>query len=147
TSDGGQQGGLDACESCSADVQCGGEDDLCVRIAGQARCAVACGAGNACPNGYTCSAAALTSENGRSARQCIPVSQSCSPVTPQTCMDDDFEDNDTRMTAKPLPQGVEALVSCATDDRDDEDWFVLNVAQEGELQIDLLGEGGDLDLG
>lgn len=54
--------------------------------------------------------------------------------------DDQLEDNDSPETAIQLTGGVTNLV-CA-----DEDWFVLDIAQGGILPIEVIGNGGDLDL-
>jgi hypothetical protein len=55
----GGTGGLGLCESCSADVQCGGAGDNCVRVGQTDSCLKACnGTAGECPSGYTCSAAA-----------------------------------------------------------------------------------------
>ncbi|MEZ4373255.1 MAG: pre-peptidase C-terminal domain-containing protein [Polyangiaceae bacterium] len=143
----GGGGGLGLCEPCSADAQCGGSSDLCVQVGGEASCLSACGAGNSCPQGYTCSTNALTSESGASARQCVPTSQSCSGDPPPTCVDDGYEQNDSLATAKALPSGDELLVSCPAGNTDDEDWFKLSVTNEGQLSLDLLGDSAsDLDL-
>lgn len=143
----GGGGGLGLCEACSADAQCGGAGDLCVQVGGEASCLSACGAGNSCPQGYTCSTSSLTSESGASARQCVPSSQSCSGDPPPTCVDDAYEQNDSLAAAKTLAPGDELLVSCPAVDTDDEDWFELNVTQEGQLGLDLLGDtASDLDL-
>ncbi len=143
----GGGGGLGLCEPCSADAQCGGASDLCVQVGGEASCLSACGAGDSCPQGYTCSSSALTSESGASARQCVPTSQSCGGDPPPTCMDDAYEQNDSLSTAKALPSGDELLVSCPAGDTDDEDWFSLDVKSEGQLSLDLLGDSAsDLDL-
>ncbi len=137
-------GGLALCEPCSADAQCGAANDLCVQLGGAGRCFVACGAGDVCPSGYTCSASALTSESGATARQCVPSSQSCTgPVA--SCEDDAYEENDSLSAAKNLPMGDELLVSCPKGDSDDEDWFALDVGSEGRLSVELLG-GTETDL-
>ncbi|MCA9626845.1 MAG: pre-peptidase C-terminal domain-containing protein [Myxococcales bacterium] len=143
----GGGGGLGLCEPCSADAQCGGTTDLCVQVGGDASCLSACGVGGTCPQGYTCSASALTSESGASARQCVPSSQTCAGDPPPACMDDTYEQNDSLSAAKTLPPGDELLVSCPAGDTDDEDWFRLEVTEEGQLSLDLLGDSSsDLDL-
>lgn len=139
-------GGLAPCAPCSADSQCGGAGDLCVQIQSAGRCLSACGAAGSCPSGYACSASALTSESGTSARQCVPTSQSCAaPV--EACVDDGYEENDGVSQAKPLPTGTHLLTSCPQNDSDDEDWFSLEVTSPGKLAVELLGgEETDLDL-
>src|SRR5690606_22504863 len=104
---GGGGGGLGPCEAGSAGAQCGGSGDLCVQVGGEASCLCACGAGNSCPQGYTCSTNALSSESGASARQCVPSSQSCGGDPPPACVDDAYEQNDSLAAAKTLPAGDE----------------------------------------
>jgi hypothetical protein len=147
----GGDGGLGLCERCGNDIQCGGSDDLCVRIgaAADAYCLEACGAGSACPDGYTCSPGAVTSVDGVALRQCVPDEGSCEPV--EVCEDDTFEDNDSpsQAAANPVmsPGTLDDLVSCPTATSDDEDWYRITIAADSQVELEL--EGGstsDLDL-
>lgn len=146
----GGGGGLGVCESCSADVQCGDDGDSCVTIgtSGASFCAAGC-SGNDCPSGYTCSATPVTSVGGKSSRQCIPDSQSCTGE-PMTCQDDAREDNDTLAAVKSaavLPSGSHNLVSCPAGSGDDEDWYPIELAAEGIVTANLMGgDVTDLDL-
>ena len=65
------------CASCEADTDCGGPSDLCVAIGtkGDTVCTGACAPGFACPSGFTCAEA--TSVSGKTAAQCVPVTDSC----------------------------------------------------------------------
>ena len=139
----GGSGGAEVCAPCSADVQCGGDGDLCIAVGDANHCAAACGGG--CDAGLTC--AEVTSVDGTTAEQCVPPS--CGDMPPPDCTDDAFEQNDTRAQAamqSPLqPDTVEDLVSC----EGDEDWFRVTVNEEGTLG-GLIGAGdgtADLDLG
>ena len=79
-------------------------------------------------------------ESGAAARQCVPDSGSCEDEPlPETCEDDNLEDNDTRTTAKPLTSGDHVLTSCPAEGGDDEDWFSLNVTTAGQITLQLLG--------
>lgn len=148
----GGAGGVGLCESCSADVQCGGAADNCVRVGTTNHCLQACAApGNTCPSGYTCSAAAVTSVNGASARQCIPTAGVCGAT--MTCTDDFFENNDTRAQAALLPDldpDTYNFTSCPLADgsNDDEDWFPIILTADATVTLTLAGQSvSDLDLG
>jgi hypothetical protein len=145
------------CEPCSADLQCGSDGDLCVRVGtfGTNHCLQACGASGAtsCPSGYTCSTSAVTSVNGASARQCVPISGSCSAVD-SSCIDDMYEENDTRAQASLNPElapDLYNLVSCPRTDSQtfvDDDWFKIVVPSDTKIDLSLAGEAiTDLDLG
>jgi len=147
----GGTGGLGLCESCSADVQCGGAADNCVRVGAATSCLQACsGTSNTCPAGYTCSASAVTSVNGASARQCIPSSGVCGAT--MTCVDDFFEPNNTRTQAAALPDldpDTYEFTSCplADNSNDDEDWFPVILASDATVTFTLAGQAvSDLDL-
>ncbi len=71
------------------------------------------------------------------------------------CIDDRFDiggRNDTRETADPIELGDDALVVadlaiCNTDAQNgDVDWFTFQVAQDGDLQVDLTFANADGDL-
>lgn len=146
----GGTGGLGLCETCSADVQCGGAGDNCVHVGADNYCLTACPPGS-CPSGYTCSAAAVTSVNGAMARQCIPSSGVCGSTT--SCTDDFFENNDTRTQAATLPDldpDTYDFVSCPLPDgsNDDEDWFPIVLTADATVTVTLAGMAvSDLDLG
>lgn len=132
---GGGMGGAEACEPCSADVQCGGQGDLCAPLDGDEVCLTACGDGDACGEGLTCGD--VTSVDGVATKQCVPDTGTCSD--PKTeCTDDEHEDNDSQAAAVSLPEGEHALTSCAGEDSDDEDWFSFDVA-EGNLTVEIDG--------
>ncbi|HKE15065.1 MAG TPA: hypothetical protein VKB80_09385 [Kofleriaceae bacterium] len=152
TSPGGEGGGA-LCEACDSDVQCGGADDLCVPVGGAgAFCLGACDGPDDCPAGYSCSGAPVASVDGASARQCVPLSSDCADPAGGTCEDDELEDNDSPAQAAALPllaAGRHDLVSCpaALATGDDEDWFDIEVPEEGELTLALAGgAASDLDL-
>ncbi len=148
----GGTGGLGLCESCSADVQCGGAADNCVRVGQTDSCLKACnGTAGECPSGYTCSAAAVVSVGGASARQCIPTAGTCSAAP--TCTDDIFEDNDTRAQAlanlPDLDPDTYDFTSCPLPDgsNDDEDWFPIILTADATVTFMLSGQSvSDLDL-
>ena len=128
-----------------------GAADHCVRVGTTNHCLQACtGASNTCPSGYTCSASAVTSVNGATARQCIPSSGVCGTTT--SCTDDFFEDNDTRAQAAQLPDLDPAqydFTSCPLADgsNDDEDWFPIILGADATVTITLAGmEVSDLEL-
>lgn len=147
----GGSGNLGLCASCSADVQCGDADDNCVMVGSAPYCLRSCTTAAECGTGYTCSAAAVTSVNGVSARQCVPSSGSCTAQT--TCTDDFFEDNDSRTQAATLPDldpATYQFTSCPLPDgsNDDEDWFPIVLTGDATVTVTLAGQSvSDLDLG
>lgn len=142
THGGGETGA--ACDACSADLQCGGDSDLCAPLSGDEVCLLACGDGDACGDGTTCTE--VTSVDGITAKQCVPDTGTCGEPKVE-CTDDDQEDNDSQAEASPLALGDHDLVSCGGEDADDEDWFAIEVA-EGSLTVELQGGGAtNLQLG
>ncbi|MBE7454262.1 MAG: pre-peptidase C-terminal domain-containing protein [Kofleriaceae bacterium] len=147
----GGSGNLGLCATCSADIQCGDGDDYCVRVGQTNHCLRSCSGAGDCPAGYTCSAQPVTSVGGASGRQCVPSSGSCTMTT--TCIDDFFEDNDSRTQAAGLPDldpDTYQFVSCPLPDgsNDDEDWFPIVLTADATVTITLAGQSvSDLDLG
>lgn len=141
TSPGGS-GGAGVCEPCSADVQCGAGSDLCAVVGerGATHCVVACGDG--CDEGFTCTK--VTSVDGVTAEQCLP--SGCEDDPHPECEDDSREEDDTRAQASMLgaiePESLEDLTYC----EGDEDWFRLNVTEDGTIGGLLSGGRGDADL-
>ncbi len=151
TSSGTGDAGL--CNACSGDLQCGGDGDLCVRVgsSGEAFCLQTCA--TTCPAGYTCSSSAISSVDGMMAKQCVPISGSCSAVGAM-CQDDSFEENDTRSQASAQPELVPDLydmVSCprvGSTTLADDDWYKIKLAVSSNIELDIAGEAStDLDLG
>lgn len=141
---------LPACESCTSDVQCGA-GDLCAYMgsAGASYCLQSCSGG--CPAGYTCSSTPVSSVDGAAAEQCVPQSGSCA-MPAGACVDDDWENNDTRGDADVNPSIATGqryeLASCHKSGvRADEDWFRIELDRESRVTLAL--EGGpatDLDV-
>jgi len=150
----GGEGGAGLCEPCTDDVQCGDADDLCVLVGatGGFYCFRSCSSPTDCPVDYMCSASEITSVDGATGRQCVPISNDCSdPGGGDTCADDMYEDNDTREEAQlnPVlnPGTYTNMVSCPAAAGDDEDWYRIETT--GDARIDLTLTGGalsDLDL-
>lgn len=148
----GGGGTVELCEPCTASSQCA--DGLCVRVGvmNEPYCLQDCAGPADCGAGYTCSAAAVSSVDGQSARQCVPDTESCTGGG--GCVDDAFEDNDTRTQAAdapPLPAGdIYELTSCplTSGTGDDEDWFELDIPADRQVTLEIAGEATtDLDLG
>jgi hypothetical protein len=144
---GGGTGELPICAPCSADAQCGGEDDLCVPLgaANDGFCGSDCDTAEDCDADFACEP--VESKDGVVAKQCVPVSGECE-VGPKPCEDDAFEDNDTRQQAQAeaalAPDSYENLVSCG----DDEDWYRVIIDEDSTLGAVI--EGGaasNLNLG
>jgi hypothetical protein len=150
TSTGAGDAGL--CNACTADVQCGDDGDLCVRVGagGASYCLQACDGPEDCDAGFSCSPSDVTSVDGASERQCVPDTGSCDGGG--VCVDDDYEQNDSRMQASanpPLPPDLYEFISCPAPggSSDDEDWFKIEVPAEGQYQFEIVGDGSsDLDL-
>lgn len=147
----GGSGGLDACASCTADVQCGGSDDLCIFLGGSQHCGIGCTASSECPSGYYCSFASLDSIDNASGRQCIPNDYQCDAAT-SSCTDDSYEDNDTLAQAAggaALSTGSYGnLKSCPADTvGDDEDWYRIELSGDATISAAISGGNNtDLDL-
>ncbi|MEM6991207.1 MAG: PPC domain-containing protein, partial [Myxococcota bacterium] len=130
---GGGVGGGAPCEPCSADVQCGGDGDVCAPLGGDEVCLAGCGDG--CDEGHSC--IDVTSVDGANLQQCVPDDLMCGPPVME-CTDDDAEDNDTQAEASALTEGMHNFTSCATEDADDEDWYALDIP-EGSLTVEIAG--------
>lgn len=149
----GGTGGLGLCEPCTADVQCGDAGDNCLLMGtgGEYYCFAGCASDAECPADYYCSISMMVSIDGAAANQCIPDSYTCGPPPPPACVDDAYEENDTRAMAdaKPaLPPGTYSLTSC--DDgafADDEDWFEITISGDAQVTASISGgAASDLDL-
>ncbi len=145
------QADLPICAACTSDAQCGAGDE-CVYMGsmGDSYCLQACAAG--CPSGYSCSAADVYSVDFNHAPQCVPQSGSCQMPT-GACVDDTWEENDTRTQASANPAVVEGMlydvVSCpsSTGSNSDDDWYKIVIATEGKVDIQMAGDAAtDLDL-
>jgi len=148
----GGSGGLGLCDSCTADVQCGGPGDNCVFLGGGYHCFQGCQNSSECPTDTYCSFAAFTSVDGAEARQCIPNDYQCDGGGgPPTCSDDSFEENDslTEAMSKPaLSTGTHSsLKSCPATSGDDEDWYKIDVSSDAQVSLSISGGSAtDLDL-
>jgi hypothetical protein len=148
----GGSGGAGICESCSSDIQCGGANDLCVRVgtANESFCLTDCTGAGDCPTDYDCSTDPVASVDGTARRQCVPKSEDCSNPGGIVCTDDGFEDNDTRAQAEANPvldPGTQNLTACPAVSGDDEDWFKIDVSSDAEVTVSVDGTtASDLDL-
>ncbi len=144
THPGDGRGGASLCEPCSADVQCGEDDDHCVQLAAGSFCSTDCDAG--CETGYSCSTNPVTSVDGAAARQCMPNDGACGGGG-DSCEGDQYDpDDDTPAGADDLPIGGDysgTQVICP----DNEDWFALTVPSTAQLSISIEGDNPpDIDL-
>lgn len=151
----GGEGGAGVCEPCTTDVQCGGTDDLCVRVGteNESFCLETCTSSADCPTDYSCSTTDLTSVDGNTGKQCVPNSNSCDDPGGVVCTDDLWEENDSRAEAgvNPylIPGTLDSLVSCpAAGSGDDEDWFEILISEDSNITLTVEGgSASDLDLG
>ena len=139
------------CEPCSADVQCASGNCVRVGVMNEPFCLQDCSGASDCPGGYTCSAAPVDSVDGASARQCIPDVGSCTGGG--SCIDDYWEENDTRAEADPNGTLIDGdlldLTSCplSTGTGDDEDFYLISISQDSMITLEISGEATtDLDL-
>jgi hypothetical protein len=78
---------FDVCAPCSADAECGKDEDFCIAIGGEGTfCAIHCNKDADCPPKFACNT--LMNLEGETVKQCIPLSNSC------TCTPDN--EGDTR---------------------------------------------------
>ena len=141
------QGSVGVCAHCSADVQCGDADDLCLTLAsGSNRCGVSCSSDLECPETHVCSPSPISSVDGASARQCIPNSGSCGG-SGDTCVDDEFEpDNNPEQAMQwgvlPPDTPIDAVLCDG-----DEDWYMIQLSARSVVDATLDGDyPPDMDL-
>jgi hypothetical protein len=139
----GGAGDLGLCSPCSADDQCGDAGDHCLRVGleGDSFCFRDCAGG--CPDGYVCSAEELTSVNGATGRQCVPIDERCDAS--DGCRADAAEPNDSRLQAQPLNAGISGRICPLGATASEEDWFSLDLTSDSDVGLDLDGLG-DLDI-
>ena len=147
----GGSGGLGLCASCTADIQCGGASDLCVFLGGAYHCGTGCTDSSQCSDGNYCSFSSFTSIDGAIGRQCIPNDYQCQGGGGGGCVDDGFEDNDTRSQASSgpalSPGSYGTMKSCPAQVGDDEDWYRIVLSSEGTVTASISGgDVTDLDL-
>jgi hypothetical protein len=135
-------GGLGLCEPCTSDAQCGDADDSCMRVGveGDSFCFKSCDADAECGDGYLCGPVALTSVNGVTSRQCVPVNETC--TTGDACPDDAFEQNDARLMAQTIQPGLNGgLRMCPIGDlMSDEDWYSFTVTGDTQTALKIRGD-------
>lgn len=136
----GGAGGLGLCAPCTADVQCGGSEDLCARLgtAGDSFCFRACTQDQDCPApDYVCGPS-ITSVSGASARQCLPNSGQCGGPG-GACASDAHEPDDSASQARAVSLSATAPFR-STDNSIcawNEDWFGMNLQQGQTLHVSL----------
>lgn len=150
TAGGGATAGV--CEPCTADTQCG-TGNLCVYVGnmGDSYCLESCTGG--CDAGYGCSTGLVYSVDGAQERQCVPQSGSCTAPT-GVCMDDTYEENDTRTVAGTNPaltsNALISAVSCPSTTSSfasDDDFYKIVLAEPTRIKLELAGDGfSDLDV-
>lgn len=137
--EGGEGAGL--CEPCDADVQCGGEADLCMNAGtlSQSYCFTACDSDATCPSGFYCSPEPLTSVDGATGRQCVPEDDVCEV---SSCPDDRFEPNGRASDALDIEPGTTSdLMMCPIGHlTNDEDWYHIPLEQDSDVSLVLNGD-------
>jgi len=142
------EGAAGLCGHCSYDVQCGSFSNLCLPQEGGNFCGLGCQSDDECEEGYICSPTDVQSVDGAAARQCIPLSGTCSsgggggPCTEDAAEDND--DIDQAMTLEPLEHGADYAAALCNGDTD---WYRFEVDASGQISAHLDGpEGIDLDI-
>jgi hypothetical protein len=147
----GTPGNMASCQACTADIQCGGAADNCVRVnAGdnELRCAKGCSSNSDCPSDYRCSDAPLAGTSGSSAKQCVPLAGTCeAPTEGDACVDDGFEENDSfdAATSKPALTDDEVdgvICPGLTPGSFDVDWYRIVLTGPANLLFGLTGPAG-----
>ena len=143
------EGGAGVCEGCSADVQCGGEGDLCLVQDSEGYCGSACADDGECGDGFICSPEPVSSIDGAAARQCIKNSGDCSSSGNGGACEDDGRDD----SGDDTPDEASALGTVGPGDQsgtlcpDDEDWYQIEIAEEAEVTVTLSGDAPpDMDV-
>ncbi len=132
---GGQTYGF--CDPCQFDDQCGGAEDICVNLRGEAFCGRSCAGG--CQQGEQC--LEVTSIDGVTSEQCLPADLNCG----QLCIDDRNEPNNGSADAALIEPGVHADLSiCAGD----QDFYAVTVEAGQSIRVSARFDNasGDLDL-
>lgn len=138
-------GGAALCEACSFDVQCGGDDDLCVQLGNGTVCGEACTDGD-CPAGFVCSASAVTSVDGAVGRQCVPEAGTCG-AQQGSCVDDAAEDDDNPDEARQYEPITSTYQGSGRACPHDPDWWFLELAAKTQVTVTLSGDSPpDMDL-
>jgi hypothetical protein len=146
------EAGRGLCETCTADVQCGGATDNCLVMGsgGESYCAKACTQDSDCGNSlYYCSYTEWTSVDGAVAKQCIPKTYRCPPEP--DCQDDAFEPNNSLASvtsATALTTGAHTgLKLCPVGSGLDEDWYPITITADTQVTASLTATAPpDLDL-
>jgi hypothetical protein len=147
----GGTGTAGLCSACTADSQCGtGNECVYMGSMGDSYCLQGCAGG--CPTGYSCSASKIYSVDGAQEYQCVPQSGSCQAPT-GACVDDSWEENDTRSAASANPTltpDLYTLASCPSTTNtygQDDDWFKVVLTADTRVNLEIAGDGAsDLDL-
>ena len=135
------------CAHCSFDVQCGSSGDLCLNGEDGSYCGQACDGPGTCPEGYSCSANAVDSVDGASARQCLPDTGSCGGGGGGNCDDDDDEENDTPAEAMANGTIAQGTLSDRTLCAGDDDWYAISLSNASQVTVSLSGDNPpDMDL-
>ncbi|MBK6916617.1 MAG: hypothetical protein IPH07_04365 [Deltaproteobacteria bacterium] len=132
------------CGACSYDVQCGGFSNLCLPQQTGSFCGTGCSSDDECQADYVCSPTEVQSVEGVGARQCVPLSGSCSAGGGGACTEDGNEDNDDLDQALSLgafPAGESIAGSLCTDT---DDWYRFDLSA-GAIAATLAGPS-DVDI-
>lgn len=140
------------CEACTADVQCAVGNCVRVGVMNDPFCLEDCSSNADCPSGYSCSASPVESVDGAMARQCVPDDGSCTGGG--VCVEDWWEENDTRAQAQALGFGLIdgdllEMTSCPLvgGTGDDEDFYMITISQDTMVTLEISGgTATDLDL-
>lgn len=98
------------CRPCTKPADCGGPNDICVRMQEGNRCGQDCSQGGCCPDGYRCT------DVGSGIQMCLPEAGKCPPVTcanDANCGPGEGCQNGT-CQPKPVPADPTSCKSCTS---------------------------------
>lgn len=130
------------CSACVADGQCGGAEDLCVDLRGEAFCAISCRTED-CPDpGQQC--LEITSIDGTVGFQCVPADLNCGQICVADALEPGISGEQPRDGVTIEPGRIDNLSICDGD----LDYYYVPVQAGQSISARILFDNaeGDLDL-
>jgi hypothetical protein len=136
--------GLEVCEPCSADVQCGTASDFCIRpsTGGDAFCSRGC-ENDGCPDGTVCSASEVESVDGERARQCVPEVGQCNSGTgDKPSCESDAANRSIDLAAVLAPGERPTQTICPESGKIVQHWYRITVDEPRRIDASLSTDQG-----